>query len=267
MTWPILKVGSRGAEIGNWQRFLNEQNATDWNGKTLIVDEAFGMRTTYATRQWQTKNGLPANGEVSDRERTTARKDGFVPFIQAANLTLVYLNPVLRPIDVIVIHTMESSEKPGTAEAVARWFAGASAPRASAHYCIDPSPLDSPLSPVVQCVRDADVAWHAPGCNHNGIGIEHAGRAVQTTADWEDEASRAILRTSALLAAKLAKRYGIPVVKLSPDDLKAKKRGFCGHFDATMAFPGIGRSHWDPGLAWPWQPYLDDVDTNLTRLG
>src|SRR3982750_3889302 len=92
-----------------------------------------------------------------------------IPFVQARNFTRGRSNHI----DVLVIHTMESPEKPDTAESVANWFAGSTAPQASAHYCID-------ANSVVQCVQDGDVAWHAPGANHNGIGFEHAGRAAQT---------------------------------------------------------------------------------------
>src|SRR4051812_19962604 len=101
-----------------------------------------------------------------------------IPFVQARNYTRGRSNAI----DVIVIHTMESPEAADTAENVAGWFAGSSAPQASAHYCIDDNS-------VVQSVRDEDVAWHAPGANHNGLGFEHAGKAAQATRDWNDEYS------------------------------------------------------------------------------
>ena len=64
------------------------------------------------------------------------------PFIQARNFT-----PAKRlSADVIVIHTMEAGEKPGTARAVAAWFAGATAPRASAHFCIDTVDADQAIA-------------------------------------------------------------------------------------------------------------------------
>ena len=46
-----------------------------------------------------------------------------IPFVQARNYTRGRSNPI----DVIVIHTMESPEKPDTAESVANWFAGSTA--------------------------------------------------------------------------------------------------------------------------------------------
>src|SRR5215212_8419951 len=124
-----------------------------------------------------------------------------IPFIGARNFTRGRSNAI----DVLVIHTMESPEKPDTAESVAHWFAGTTAPEASAHYCID-------ANSVVQCVRDEDVAWHAPGANHNGLGFEHAGKAAQTAHDWSDDYSMKCLELSATLVAQKCKEYGIPVV-------------------------------------------------------
>lgn len=169
------------------------------------------------------------------------------PFIQARNFT-----PAKREsADIVVIHTMEAAEKPGTARAVASWFAGASAPRASAHFCID-------AQEVVQCVDLKDVAWHAPGCNRVGIGLEHAGYAKQTAPQWDDEYSRALLERSAFLAAELCRVFRIPVVRLSATDLRAGgARGICGHSDVSKAF--AGSDHWDPGPNFPWASYMARV--------
>ena len=242
-------------EVGNWQRFLNLRKYVDWTGKPLVVDESFGPRTSYATRQWQLENDLAATSELQKEDRVIARKQGFIDFVQAKHFNLVY--PKKREIDLLVIHTMENQEKPDSAENVALWFAGQTkyaAPMASAHYCID---TDS----VVQCVRDMDIAWHAPGANHDGIGLEHAGFARQTPSEWFDEASSAILVRSAKLAAKLAKLYEIPIRKLGSEELFKGARGFCGHADVTLAFPGKGRTHMDPGPSFPWEHYLSMVVT------
>ena len=83
---------------------------------------------------------------------------------------------------------MEMDEKADTAESCSQWFKN---PRSqvSAHYCVD---VDS----VVQCVKEEDVAWHAPGANHNGLGFEHAGTAAQTPAQWSDPYSETLLALS-----------------------------------------------------------------------
>jgi N-acetyl-anhydromuramyl-L-alanine amidase AmpD len=173
-----------------------------------------------------------------------------IPFVKARNFTHGRSNAI----DVLVIHTMESPEKPDTAESVANWFAGTTAPQASAHYCID---ADS----TVQCVRDEDVAWHAPGANHNGLGFEHAGRAAQTHADWSDAYSTAMLERSAQLVAQKCVEHHIPAVWLRPADLCAGKRGITGHVDVSNAFKRS--DHHDPGTAFPIEAYLARVREHM----
>ena len=171
-------------------------------------------------------------------------------FVQARN----YTPGRKSPIDVIVIHTMEMPEKPDTAEACAHFFA-TTTKEASAHYCID-------KNSIVQCVRDADVAWHAPGANHNGLGFEHAGFARQSREDWLcDAASLALLELSAELAAEKCGEYGIPVTWLQPADLRAGKRGFTSHANVSKAFQRS--DHWDPGPNFPVQRYLELVRQHL----
>jgi len=128
---------------------------------------------------------------------------------------------------------------------------GEEAPRSSAHYVIDPSE-------VVQCVRETDVAWHCPGANRRGIGIEHCGLSDQTPEQWADADSEAELQQSAVLAATLCHRWGIPAVRLSPRDIVHGQRGFAGHVDFTEAFKTPG-GHRDPGPHFPWAHYMDLV--------
>jgi N-acetyl-anhydromuramyl-L-alanine amidase AmpD len=177
-----------------------------------------------------------------------------IPYVQARNYTRGRSNPI----DLIVIHTMESPEKPDTAESVAAWFAGSTAPEASAHYCID---ADS----VVCCVKDTDVAWHAPGANHNGLGLEHAGRAAQTKADWSDDYSQQMLELSASLVAEKCAKYDIPVVWLHPAELRAGKRGITGHAQVSQAFKRS--DHTDPGGSFPIQAYLASVRRHMGAIG
>ena len=255
-TAPNLRSGDVGPEVGNWQRFLVQQGAVDWQRLALAADERFGSKTEFATKVWQRVQGLTPDGVVGPITRRAAALMGFVPFVQARHCKVLYPTVRARP-TLIVIHTMENQEKPSAAEDVAWWFASDASPIASAHYCVDP---DS----VVQCVRDRDVAYHAPGANHNGIGVEHAGRAGQTAAQWDDTESRAILRRSAALTARLCREHQIPIVRLDVAGLLLGERGFCGHVDATHAFPGPGRTHWDPGPAFPWTDYLALVRQQVT---
>jgi N-acetyl-anhydromuramyl-L-alanine amidase AmpD len=175
------------------------------------------------------------------------------PFVESPNVT----KTGGRKIDLIVIHTMEMDEKGETAEHCARWF-GNPAAKASAHYCVD---ADS----IVQCVRDEDVGWHAPGANHDGIGIEHAGRAKQTGREWGDAYSTAMLERSAGLVAELCRKYAIPLSWLYAADLKAGRRGITTHDAVSKAFKRS--SHWDPGTGFPIERYLALVRTELGKAG
>lgn len=153
-------------------------------------------------------------------------------------------------VSLIVIHTTENDCRPGVALAVARYFAGPSAPEASAHYVVDPGA-------VVQCVRDVDTAWHAPGTNPRAIGIEHAGRARYLDRDWETLDVDAMLRRSAGLVAALCRRHGIPIERLGAEAVRAGEAGITGHVDVSKAFKKS--DHWDPGPRFPWARYLDLV--------
>jgi N-acetyl-anhydromuramyl-L-alanine amidase AmpD len=174
------------------------------------------------------------------------------PFVQAKHCTLAHR----ARINLIVIHTMEIPEADGNAMRCALAFQRG-ARKASAHYCVDPHQ-------VVQCVRETDVAWHAPMANRYGIGIELTGYAKQTAAEWADDASRAILDRAAILVADICHRRGIPAVKLSAADLLAGKRGICGHVDTTEAWHKS--THVDPGPCFPWSAFIAAVGVELGKL-
>lgn len=169
---------------------------------------------------------------------------GSYPFRQARN----YHQGRLRPIRLIVVHDMESPETVHTAEDVAAWFAGTTAPQASAHLMAD---SDS----IVRTVHDADTAWAAPNANADGLHIEHAGQARQTREQWLDAFGMAMLALTAKAAADWCRAYGIPPVHLTPQQVAAGAKGLCGHWDVTLAYPGTG-DHTDPGPNFPWDVWV-----------
>ena len=171
-------------------------------------------------------------------------------FIEAANYTPVNR----RNIDLIVIHDMEYPERITAAEDVARYFAnqkkGSSG--SSAHYNCD-------NNTAVQCVRDHDVAWAAPGANHDGLQFEHAGYARQTTEQWLDDFGRKMLfGVSAPLVAKKCREHKIPPKFLRSAALLAQRRGITTHWEVTKAF-SHGRGHTDPGTGFPIERYMAAV--------
>jgi N-acetyl-anhydromuramyl-L-alanine amidase AmpD len=250
----VHRIGSRGPEVGNLQRFLSDLGYRDPEGMPLEPDETFGAKTAYALEDYQKTTALPLTGEFDHATRVASVHLGFVPFVQAVHCRVFW--PKRRTVRQIVIHTMECQESSlDAAENVALWFAGKTAPMASAHYMVD---RDS----VVQGVRDTDEAWHASQANVAGIGIEHAGLAAQTAEDWEDPASSAILLRSARLTARLCRLYEIPAARLSDADILSGRPGFCGHVDVNRAYNNL-KGHVDPGYGWPWASYLALVQENI----
>lgn len=154
-------------------------------------------------------------------------------------------------IDVIVLHDMESPEGAETAATVSRWAQTLPATRkASWTYAVD-------TNSIVQCVPELVVAYAAPGANHNGIQIEHAGLARQSRAEWFDAYSRPMLELSARLSADICRRRDIPPVWLTPGELQAGKRGITSHANVSLAFRRS--THTDPGQGFPVDWYMARV--------
>lgn len=161
----------------------------------------------------------------------------------------------VAPIRVIVMHTMESPEGSTTAEDVARYFQRLPASNpASAHLCVD-------NNSTVRCVADKDTAWAAPGANADGLHMELAGRAAQTTAQWSDPYSKALLERAAANAAQWCKTYNIPARRLTRTQLRAGERGFVGHDDVSVVYKKS--DHTDPGDYFPWNQFIGLVRAYL----
>lgn len=249
----MMRSGCTGEDVRSWQDFLRGQGFSSADGTTLVADGVFGASTKFATAVFQGREGLAADGVVGGRTLQAASKYGFClqgpaadvggyPFLPAKNFT----SASRTRIDLIVIHTMEAPQTSGRALQVAKWFSSSDAPQASAHFCVDDTK-------VIRCVHDKDVAWHAPGANSQGIGIEHAGYA--SSSDWNCSYSQSMMLLSTKLVSQLCSAYGIPAKWLSAEDLRQGARGICGHYDCTMAF-SAGRGHTDPGPNFPKDAYV-----------
>jgi N-acetyl-anhydromuramyl-L-alanine amidase AmpD len=167
------------------------------------------------------------------------------PFVQARHYTKS-VPGVRRKVRVLVIHDMEYDESLTAAEAVAKYFATTSTV-ASAHICVD---ADS----IVQCVKDNDVAYAAPGCNSDGIQLELAGYARQTRAEWLDLYSTAMLTLAADATAQYCLKYDLPIVHLSDAQLAAGAKGIIGHYQASAVYKKS--DHGDPGPNFPWDVFM-----------
>ncbi|MBC2864414.1 N-acetylmuramoyl-L-alanine amidase [Streptomyces mexicanus] len=104
--------------------------------------------------------------------------------------------------------------------------------KVSAHYVVR-----SADGHIAQCVREADVAWHAGNWDYNthSVGIEHEG--------WVDKPAYftdALYQESARLTAAICDRYGIP----------KDRAHILGHYEVP------GTDHTDPGPNWDWVRYI-----------
>lgn len=161
-----------------------------------------------------------------------------------------------RPVRVVVIHDMEAPEKEKTAENVAAYFKSGTV-KASAHVCID---SDS----IVQCVRDNNVAFAAPGVNKDGIHLELAGYSKQTEADWLDVYGLLLLERAADAAAQYCLKYTLPALHLTNEQLASGARGIIGHYQATAVYPP-NAGHEDPGKGFPWKFFIERVNVQIDR--
>lgn len=168
-------------------------------------------------------------------------------FVQARH----YRRMGSRSIDLVIAHSMENDEKPGTALNIAKWFAGPTAPIASAHSCVDDKD-------AIGCVRDQDIAYAAPGANHNGFQIEHAGRARQSRNEWLDTYSLNCLKKSAPEAARIVKAHRLPLSFVRAPELRNGARGVTTHHEVSQAFRQS--THWDPGPGFPTDVWLKLID-------
>jgi hypothetical protein len=231
---PFTSEGDTGAGAKAMQVWLTLQ------GYPLKADGIHGPKTQAALDAWR-GDQLP---DTDPAPKTLPPME----FRQARNFRMGRR----ADIDLIVMHVGELAEdlvgEDTNAEALMNYFATTER-ECSAHYNVD---SDS----ITQSVKERDTAWHAGrGANDRSIGIETSGYTAQTSAEWHDDYSQKMLRLCARLVADICRRHRIPARKLDVADLKAGKRGLCGHVDIRDAFGGT--THSDPGRHFPWDEFVD----------
>jgi hypothetical protein len=147
-----------------------------------------------------------------------------------------------------VVHTSEGSEGLNSAEGLVKFIGTPATPAPNLNLASYHEVFDTDgIFPVVPHDKRAN---HAGGGNVNGLGGCIPGTARQTRAQWFDDITAQYLERCAEWLADLHIAYGIPLVKLLPDDLVAGRRGVCGHVDVSNAFHKS--DHTDPGTSFPW---------------
>lgn len=160
-----------------------------------------------------------------------------------------------KPINRIVIHCTAGSDAQ-SAQGTAKYFKQEAA-TGSAHYVVD-------SDETLQTAYDSVVCWHAPP-NLHSLGLEICCSLKDDgKGHWVKPDHVAMMKRTARLAAELCLAYDVPVVKLTPAQLKAGKRGICGHVDVSKAW---GQStHWDPGPYFPWDSFMAMVRSEVDHI-
>lgn len=162
--------------------------------------------------------------------------------------------------NLIVLHSMECPMVDGRAVSWANYLHVTDWPFFAQEYY-------DPANAVRVAPLDTKVAHCGNGNSYGGhrsIGREHAGYAGQPRSLWESPAGRSMLGASAIATRKDCDKWSIPPVFLSPDDLRAGKRGITSHNNCSIALHGS--THTDPGDNFPYDLYLQMVTKAATPV-
>jgi hypothetical protein len=140
----------------------------------------------------------------------------------------------------VIVHTAEGAT---TYKALGNYFSSGSA-GVSSHTGIDDT-----AGRIGEYVKRPDKAWTAGNANPYSVNVELCGFAAWSPTEWERHPD--MLNNCARWIAEECKHYGIPIVKLGPNEAMHGGRGVCGHVDVSG--PG---GHWDPGPDFPWSKVI-----------
>lgn len=144
----------------------------------------------------------------------------------------------------LVVHTFEGRDR--DARAMANYQLSPAA-GGSYHLVVDKD------GQVARENDDIYISWSAMyTANRRGWHVCLAGRAAYTRDQWLARTTQ--LDKLAEVLAAYSIRRNIPLVKLTPDQVRAEKRGVCGHADVSEAWHES--DHTDPGPNFPWDIVL-----------
>ena len=145
---------------------------------------------------------------------------------------------------IVCVHTSEGST---TQEGLASFLAQPSS-GVSYHTCFDD--YDDP-NEIVECVEPSWRSWSALDGNSWGVHgclCTPSGASYGWTREVWLSKPKMLGKCAAWISEECA-RFGIPVRKISGDELAAGASGVCGHAEVSYA---DGGDHGDPGPAFPW---------------
>jgi hypothetical protein len=144
----------------------------------------------------------------------------------------------------IVIHTSEGAT---TYQSLGNFFANPSS-QVSSHVGTD----DTPNTVGEYCGR-SNKAWTAANANPYAVQNElctPSGGYLWSDAQWKSHSN--MLANCAQWIKEEAAAFGIPIVKLTPQQAQGGSAGVCGHGDLGS----WGGGHVDPGQYFPWSYVL-----------
>ncbi len=151
------------------------------------------------------------------------------------------------PPRLVVIHDTANTASAANEAHYAATRTDAQSSWTSAHFYVDAG------GPLGSCPLNVQ-AWAAYSyANSHGWHIEMCGTNAGTTG----AVPAVTIAHTAALVRTLCQLGGIPMVKLSPADVAAGKRGICGHWDITQGLH-VG-THDDPGPAFDWSAFIAAV--------
>lgn len=119
---------------------------------------------------------------------------------------------------------------------------------------------------------DDDSAVQAVDLDRITYGCFPTGNARSVQLELAGVSNRLSIGTitrAARLTAPICHHYDLPIRKLSATDLRAGRKGICGHADVTKAWntgPDSGAGHTDPGADFPWASFIKAVKVEYARL-
>jgi len=141
----------------------------------------------------------------------------------------------------VIVHTAEGAR---TYQDLGAFFGSTSA-GVSSHVGIDDTP-----GHIGEYVKRANKAWTSGETNPVAVQVELCAFAAWTPAEWKRHP--AMLDNLARWISEECRHYGLPIVKLGPNEATHGGRGVCGHVDVSG--PG---GHWDPGSGLPWREIIE----------
>ena len=139
----------------------------------------------------------------------------------------------------IVLHTTEGFTGSNGAYDCAKYFQGNVG--SSSQVCIDNN-----RGKIYECVSRSNGAWTQCSYNSVSVSAEQCGYASWSRDYWLNSKNN-LLRNTADWIAEEAKKFGIPITKISSGSAQGSGRGVCFHSDLGSA----GCGHSDPGSGYP----------------